>query len=91
MIFHEYFKQIKVPDEIHAAIEQLQEEVKQAKFSVHMTQKTGMLKFLKKFKCLNIFGFNSSKYDLKCLAPYIYQYCALRNLKPNILKVCVLP
>lgn len=91
MIFYKYFKQIKVPDEINAAIEQLQEEVKQAKFSVQMTHKNGMLKFLKKFKCLNIFGFNSSKYDLKCLAPYIYQYCALRNLKPNILKVFVIP
>ena len=82
---------MKVPDEINAAIEQLQAELQQSKFSVQMTHKTGMLKFLKKFKSLNIFGFNSSKYDLKCLAPYIYQYCALRKLKPNILKVFVIP
>ena len=65
----------------------LEEEVKMSKFSLTTSTKSGLLSFLKKYKDLNIFGFNSSKYDLKCLAPYIYKYCEQKNLKPNILKV----
>ena len=65
----------------------LETELFKAKFSQETTQKTGMLNFLKKFRILNVFGFNSSRYDLKCLAPYIYKFCEKKGLKPNIVKV----
>ena len=65
----------------------LETELFKAKFSQETLQKTGMLNFLKKFRNLNVFGFNSSRYDLKCLAPYIYKYCEQKGLKPNIVKV----
>ena len=78
---------MKIPHEIDDAITLLQDEIKQLKFSFETTEKNGLLRFLKKYKNLYIFGFNSSKYDLKCLAPYIYKYCESRKFKPNILKV----
>ena len=78
---------MSLPPAIDDAISLLQDEVKQLKFGFETTEKTGLLRFLKNYKNLYIFGFNSSKYDLKCLAPYIYKYCESRKLKPNILKV----
>jgi len=65
----------------------LETELKKAKFSQQISHKTGMLNFLYKFRNLNIFGFNSSRYDLKCLAPYIYKFCEQQKLTTNIVKV----
>ena len=87
MIINNFIQKLALPDLINDAINTLQKELKKAKFSLKNAKKNGLLRFLKKYQNLNIFGFNSSKYDLKCLAPYIYSYCAKRNLKPNILKV----
>lgn len=69
----------------------LEAELQGAKFSQQISHKNGMLNFLYKFRNLNIFGFNSSRYDLKCLAPYIYKFCEQQKLTPNIVKVCMGP
>lgn len=73
--------------EITSAIDMLEAELQASKFSQEISLKNGMLKFLYKFKNLNVFGFNSSRYDLKCLAPYIYKFCERQKLTPNIVKV----
>lgn len=78
---------MQLPWEISKAIKDLETDVKQMKFSVLTSEKNGMLRFLRKYRNLNIFGFNSSKYDLKCIVGYIYNYCDRNDLKPNILKV----
>ena len=82
-------KSLQLPREISNAIRDLEIEVKEMKFSVQTSQKNGMLNFLKKYRDLNVFGFNSSKYDLKCIVGYIYNYCSRHGLKPNILKVYI--
>lgn len=89
-LFQFYLKKsLQLPPEISNAIRDLEIEVKEMKFSVQTSQKNGMLNFLKKYRNLNVFGFNSSKYDLKCIVGYIYNYCSRNSLKPNILKVYI--
>ena len=89
---HEELQQY-VPKPILEALSKLELEVGDAKFSKYNAGKMKMINQLKKYKKLNVFGFNSgkstlklilfnvlsAKYDLKVIIGHILEYAGVKN------------
>ena len=76
-----------LPPEIPLAISKLKENfTPDNQWSDLKGKKNRQLRFLQKFTMLNVFGFNSSKYDLPTMIRELYKVMKQIKILPNILK-----
>ena len=74
-----------IPDEIIKAINKLDEK-KKNKFSKNKCQNQSYLRHLRQYTEFNCFGYNSAKFDLGVIIPFISGYAGLHEIDIKVLK-----
>ena len=90
--FFEYLAIIKqkydaeIPNYYNDAIAKIEEEIKKLNFSAEQRKLYNYLQFLKNITSLIIYGFNSSKFDLPILMPYLITIGGRLGFESNCIK-----
>ena len=79
-------KKIQLPLEMENALEKMGEETKEMKQSPEKSRIEGYASYLRTYKQLHVFGFNSSRFDLPVLIGGIVQFASKIDLEPEVLK-----
>ena len=90
--FFAYLTEIKekfdmlIPKYFQKAKEQLEQEMSSMEFSAERTKLFSYLRYLKTFSSLIIYGYNSSKFDIPVLVPYLLTIGRRLGYEPNAIK-----
>ena len=79
-------KQLEVPQEFEAAVDLIDNVLKKDKFNSDRSKLQSFKTHLEKYKILNCYGFNSSKFDMQCLIAGLATYADANELQKEVLK-----